>query len=112
MRLIDADELIEQLRNGPLFEFVVRYGLISVIKSRPTVDIKTINAYRAGYEQGRFDEAARSEQYGRWKRSNADDENIISCSVCGFADSIEFGEPYKYCPNCGALMKGVDDEID
>lgn len=58
--MIDADELIEHLKKGPLSDSVVRYGLISVIKSRPTIDIKTIKAYSAGYEQGRFDEAVSS----------------------------------------------------
>lgn len=111
MRLIDADELIEHLRKDPLFELVERYGIVDVINSRPTVDIKTIKAYSAGYEQGRLDKAVESGQRGRWERLNVDDENIISCSVCGFADSIEFGErPYKYCPNCGAKMDGGDGE--
>lgn len=27
------------------------------------------------------------------------------CSLCGFA---HFGMEYNYCPNCGAKMKGAD----
>lgn len=33
----------------------------------------------------------------------------VECSVCGFRMGSSFG--YKYCPNCGARMKGADDEV-
>ena len=33
----------------------------------------------------------------------------VECSVCGFRMGSSFG--YKYCPNCGAYMKGADDEV-
>lgn len=103
MRLIDADALPRHGQRGGLVYW-------RDIENAPTIGIKTIKAYSAGYEQGRFDEAVISGLCGQWERSNADDENIISCSVCGFADSIEFGEPYKYCPNCGARMDGGKDD--
>ena len=32
----------------------------------------------------------------------------VECSVCGFRMGSSFG--YKYCPNCGAYMKGADDD--
>lgn len=32
----------------------------------------------------------------------------VECSICGHRMGSSFG--YKYCPNCGARMKGADDE--
>lgn len=31
---------------------------------------------------------------------------ILRCSACGYAT----GTKYNFCPNCGARMKGADDE--
>ena len=33
---------------------------------------------------------------------------VYKCSVCGWWDEQT---PYNFCPNCGARMKGVDDDI-
>jgi hypothetical protein len=32
----------------------------------------------------------------------------VECSVCGHRMGSSFG--YKFCPQCGARMKGADDE--
>lgn len=37
MRLIDADELISNLKKDPLFELVEQYGISGVIEAQPTV---------------------------------------------------------------------------
>ena len=29
------------------------------------------------------------------------------CSECGWVDGYPFNDRHKYCPNCGAKMKGV-----
>lgn len=34
----------------------------------------------------------------------------VECSVCGHRMGSSFG--YKFCPHCGAHMKGADDEAD
>lgn len=36
------------------------------------------------------------------------------CSVCGYTENtdIHVSLGWKYCPNCGANMKGADDEGD
>lgn len=49
MRLIDADELIEHIRKDPLFELVDRYGIVGVIASSPTVEVKKMNNVIDGY---------------------------------------------------------------
>ena len=60
---------------------------------------------------------------GEWKEKtkfhNADDNPIIEewqsarCSVCGKYHTtpyLYYFDDYNYCPNCGAKMKGADDE--
>lgn len=63
--------------------------------------------YEAAYEQGKRDAV----KHGRW--IEIEDEIITGkCSVCGwdaiFAETDVVGMPY--CPNCGAYMKGEEDE--
>lgn len=46
---------------------------------------------------------------GEWVEAEEDWRHQIEfwkCSECGFAVSSR----YNYCPNCGARMKGADDE--
>lgn len=67
--------------------------------------------YQRGYEKGKADRPR-----GEWIVNISDYESI--CSACG-AKETEFiygtemwyglGES-KFCPNCGAHMKGADDE--
>ena len=57
------------------------------------------NFYNAGY---------RKQGEGEWKRVGGDLGYIeAECSVCGYADvSDDDNEPHKFCPECGAKMKG------
>ena len=50
--------------------------------------------------------------HGRWKKANNRPKSYIRvCSVCGKeAYFCGKGCSYKYCPNCGAKMRGYDDE--
>ena len=48
-----------------------------------------------------------------------EDEDICNCSRCNFEidaegciDPIAYVKIYNFCPNCGAKMKGADDEAD
>ena len=53
MRLIDADQFLEETSKDPLFPLVERYGLSSVIKAQPTVEaipIDYINTVIDEYE--------------------------------------------------------------
>ena len=48
---------------------------------------------------------------GEWEMQEDADGLYGVCSVCGQdADFSHYYKAYKYCPNCGARMKGADDE--
>lgn len=55
----------------------------------------------------------RKERQGEWKfrvvrRRICDINHAITCSNCGFDIEMLQGKRYKYCPNCGAKMKGAE----
>lgn len=84
MRLIDADRL-----KGYLYENYVMYDhTLADIDAQPTVDAEPV---RHGHWIG---------EYG-WV-----------CSECGYRiANWKFSSEYLYCPNCGAKMDEVKDEI-
>lgn len=49
-----------------------------------------------------------AERRGRWIGSDDFDE-YYRCSECGKGET-QFGGLYRYCPNCGARMKGEENE--
>lgn len=59
-------------------------------------------AFDEGYEKGKADRPQ-----GEWKEMyrNGFGNMICMCSKCNFHASRS-----RYCPNCGARMKGADDE--
>ena len=42
---------------------------------------------------------------GKWITKSTNGEMFDVCSVCGY---VEWDEPHKYCPNCGADMRGEE----
>ena len=49
-------------------------------------------------------------QHGEWIDLKTMDEwytHVYKCSLCGCEHMYS-----NYCPNCGAKMKGIDDETD
>ena len=51
-----------------------------------------------------------AERKGEWKRRIVDNgwNADFICSECGYTIMIE--DTYPYCPNCGADMRGAEDE--
>lgn len=88
MRLIDADAFIWWVDDyydcTELGQIVIEW-----INDRPTIEPKR----------------------GRWlKEYNGNGWNDYwdyTCSVC--EKTLKRGEPYPYCPNCGARMEASDD---
>lgn len=49
-------------------------------------------------------------KHGKWIDQVVEDELLAQkCSVCGYLEYV-YGRP-NYCPNCGADMRGEEDEI-
>ena len=103
MRLIEANDLIASLytyehEHGKLTAFEAQ----DVINSAPTIDV--------------------DRPHGEWVTFEYGDERWHKCSACGVADRyIEYVERpngttgklvaiRNFCPNCGARMKGADDD--
>lgn len=89
MRLIDADELLETLRenNAPYREDINR-----AIIYAPTID---------------------PVRHGKWVSDRSLGGHCSNCGIeCG---SVEWGDDYlikptwNYCPNCGAKMDGGEE---
>lgn len=104
MRLIDADALIDEIKNG-LWDWDSVDGIksstvlkqtISDINNMPTIDAEPI-------------------KHGKWIPLYPHDvpiTNEYKCSVCGLGfDEDEETEcvvydTFKYCPHCGSRMDG------
>ena len=48
-------------------------------------------------------------RHGRWEMAPCNGVYDMRCSACGFCPGIRFFSS-NYCPNCGALMDGKEDE--
>ena len=44
---------------------------------------------------------------GRWITKSTNGEMFDVCSACGY---VEWDDSHNYCPNCGAEMRGEEDE--
>jgi hypothetical protein len=56
------------------------------------------NLYNAGY---------RKQSEGEWISNELGGyQYAFHCSECGWVDGYPFNDRHKYCPNCGAKMKG------
>lgn len=95
MRLIDADEYIEKLRDR--------------IRIEPTWDHSGLRI--AIFELHKMPTA---ERVGKWIR-HPEVKNIyggvyIECSECREKYVVQYVEDEKFCRNCGARMRGDGDE--
>lgn len=54
-------------------------------------------------------------KHGEWKKVTNPTlgiclQEVYICSVCGIASGCQYSARRSFCPNCGARMKGADDE--
>ena len=59
--------------------------------------------YQRGYEKGKADRPQ-----GEWIEQEDDYHHYWECSECGMGVGLD--DIRNFCPNCGARMKGADDE--
>ena len=52
-----------------------------------------------------YAEGYRKQKEGEWIVSGMFDD-FLKCSSCGYQQPWQTAIEYKYCPNCGAKMKG------
>ena len=90
-----------------------RYTVKTAIEAIPSVDIPhsddwekySDRLWKNAYERGKADRPQ-----GKWKAKSFHE---VYCDNCGFNFDImkcDFMERMYFCPNCGAKMKGADDE--
>lgn len=81
-------------------------GILYLVPSadKQQVDGATlISAMALGYSYG----IKADRPQGEWKPKN---HHTDYCSLCGFEETQWRTIEYKFCPHCGARMKGIDDE--
>jgi hypothetical protein len=83
-RLIDANALLDAMRDEEFQTFVPLDEIDSVIDKAPTID-------------------ARPVVHGRWVH---DINNLYGCSVCLGRENMSHKKPRRFCPDCGAKMDG------
>ena len=105
--LIKREDAIRALYK---YSFVSKDVIEREIKAIPSADTDiseySDKLWKNAYERGKADRPQ-----GEWKSVKASIYPYgydVECSVCGFRMGSSFG--YKYCPNCGAYMKGADDD--
>lgn len=95
MRLIDADALADNIavlfeRNPSLIDEWLRNHIEDEITEAPTIDAEPV-------------------KYGKWLYTD-DMYETLYCSKCGY-DTKDYID-YHYCPQCGAKMHEVNDEVN
>ena len=88
MRLIDADRLLSERMKKMYYHLPNGDTAIPIIdiEHAPTVDADQV-------------------KHGEW--IGIPFSIVSKCSLCGF-DTVAFS--FRYCPHCGARMKGEDNE--
>ena len=88
-------EYEDRLRMADYCGDTVAWDIGGAIKGIPTADVAEV-------------------RHGRWEDktniSRAEVEQRVDCSVCGQIFWTTAVLSFNYCPNCGALMDGKEDE--
>lgn len=93
--------LLADIDNAP----AVKFSLLPADESKE-------ESYMRGYEHGKAEGLlkAPTRQKGEWIPQGGGFSWVFKCSCCGWVDGYPLNERHKYCPNCGAEMKGEENE--
>lgn len=91
MRLINADNL--DCTNLPKKLYPHMQAILDFIDSQPTLEERKVGKWEEVWESQRDEYTG---EYDEWREHK--------CSVCGFQEFD--ADRFKYCPNCGAEMRG------
>ena len=97
--LIDIDRLCDDLvkrwsiadkKKEDLIRAVMADVVTPIVVSQPTVDAVPV-------------------VHGRWEEDVYNEDSFWRCTACGFASEAHAANLlYKFCPNCGAKMDGLE----
>ena len=93
-----------QINNGALTDLCVP---LYQIDNAPTVEAYTgedIVKYVSATEDLVREKLERPQ--GKWMPQGGGFSWVFKCSCCGWVDGYPLNKRHKYCPNCGADMKG------
>lgn len=123
-RWIELEPLIADLDKGLWGKDYDKALAEAIIQDAPSIDLadyvpknfhdKTCEAMAKRHQEEIADMVGRADAdrpQGKWKSVKASIYPYgydVECSVCGHRMGSSFG--YKFCPMCGAQMKGADDE--
>lgn len=96
MRLIDADELAPMVKR--LIELT---PTAAPVTHETAIDFLSEEGWLQEHDRILTESAVK---HGRWIERGKDDNR---CSLCGWGVWVNTN---NYCPNCGAYMKGEQDE--
>lgn len=82
MRTIDADALMEKVREIWTTNWPLKNAMLNAIHNAPTID---------------------PVKHGRWKGKPISGFTTVRCSICG-ALFLENSGGWNYCPLCGSKM--------
>ena len=96
MRLINADALTERFKSSRKIWFNIDEVLDEIS------DASTVEPER---KKGKWER--------HYSRPNVYADLYWHCSECGYKNNENYADLYhKFCPNCGADMRGEKDETD
>ena len=111
MRAIDADALIERIKDFP-------YGYRGMIKNEieqmPTLDVVPTDFHDKCMKVEIEKRMVLEPKHGRWNTVVHSNNHITYyCPICGsiFNKGCADLGKYNYCPNCGADMREMEEEV-
>ena len=100
-RLIDADAALEAIRTMQTYKLFAGDDMLLIDQAEAQTELMMLPSAQPERKTGHWVETG-DEPYDEWE-----------CDVCGFVidgsgciDPEEYRDVYKFCPNCGADMRG------